>query len=553
MARWLPWIVIATVGALMLLSLPSTSPVYDEPYHLTRGMVGWWTGDVRLSYDHPPLGNLLETLPAWPGSAEPFPVEQTRAWGNASLKPITGSWVRDDYPGLVRALGRARLVVVAMTLVLLVVVHRFCVRSYDRRTAAIAVVLLATQPVVLAHGRFVTTDMPVALAIMLAVMACVRYVQRPTLAWALVTATAVAAAALTKYTGLVLLLVLPTLALAFGVAAPPRGRRVGRALGHLLVGGAVICGLIGAAHRFEDYGWTVHDTLHQPVPAAMQGHRETAQGSWLERFPPALRIPLPRRYVLGAVTVAARAKHGRPTRFLGKERERGSPWFFPVLLLVKLTPALLLALGVAAVARARQRSLPRPATTVVLVVTGALVLGAFGSRFNVGFRHLLPAIPLLSILAARGLSLRWAAAGRWGRRALLVLLSCAPLGVLLEHPSYLGYFNVFGGGRANAHRINMVGEDWGQDVAGLARWAAEHPDERIAYLPYVQSIGMAEARHRGLDALELHCRDPLPTDMVVAIHAVMVTRPSCRMGLEIGEHFDSVGEHILLFRTPASQ
>lgn len=442
---------------------------------------------------------------------------------------------------------------VAMTLVLLVAVHRFCRRAYDERTAGLALVLLATQPVVLAHGRLVTTDMPVTLAITLAVMALVRYVQRPTLGRALVVAVAVAAAALCKYTGLALLMVFPPLSLAFALVGDGRGRRIGRWALHVLVGAVVIVTLIGAAHRFEDTGWTVHDTLHRPVPRALSGHLQTARGSWLRALPEGLRIPVPRRYVLGAATIARRAAQGRPTRFLGQERPTGSPWFFPVLLLVKLTPALLLSLGVAAAIRARQRAALGPATVVVLVVAGALLWLAFGSRMNLGFRHVLPVIPLLAILAARGLSRAWDGAGRWRRRLLLALVCCAPVGVLLEHPAYVGYFNALVGGRAQAHRITLVGEDWGQDVAGLARWAREHPERPIAYHPYVRSIGMAEVQRRGLDAHRLRCRDPLPEGMVLAVHATVVSRPKCFPALKIGEHFDSIAEHILLFDAPEEE
>ncbi|MFO1418372.1 MAG: glycosyltransferase family 39 protein [Methylotetracoccus sp.] len=66
----------------------------------------------------------------------------------------------------------ARAVSAAFALATLLLIHRFCRRHYDARTAAIAVIVVATTPLFIAFSRIVIFDMTLAFFVSAAIIAC---------------------------------------------------------------------------------------------------------------------------------------------------------------------------------------------------------------------------------------------------------------------------------------------------------------------------------------------------------------------------------------------
>ena len=104
----------------------------------------------------------------------------------------------------------------------------------------------------------------------------------------------------------------------------------------------------------------------------------------------------------GVAELAAFADTGEPSFFLGHINLHGSPAFFPVLLLVKSPLPFLaaIAIGAAVLLRWHRRDWRRMAP---LVGAAAIVASVIPSTINIGLRHILPAFPLLAIVAAIGL------------------------------------------------------------------------------------------------------------------------------------------------------
>jgi len=197
---------------------------------------------------------------------------------------------------------------------------------------------------------------------------------------------------------------------------------------------------------------------------------------------------------------------GQPTDggnfFLGQPVEAPGPLFYPAVLLWRSTPLGLLGLLAfallvlpaplrSAVAALRGRSgagLAREQRALLGLLAFALLFGlAMASEPKQFDRYLLPIWPALQILAAAGLAAllgRLWAFGRAGRfRRPLLLLRCAAVllvSVLMAaqldryQTYYLAYFNpLLGGGRV-AQRIMLVG--WGEGMEQVGAWLQSRPD-----------------------------------------------------------------------------
>ena len=132
-----------------------------------------------------------------------------------------------------------------------------------------------------------------------------------------------------------------------------------------------------------------------------------------------------------------------------------------------------------------------PVLCLVLPPLAFWALAVAGS-FNIGYRHLLPSLPFLYILAAWSLSAILAGRGhapapRSGIPGTLVPRSLVVLSLLWLAfetvsiaPHYLAYFNQIAGGPGNGYRVLVDSNlDWGQDLPALTRYARENKVERI--------------------------------------------------------------------------
>jgi 4-amino-4-deoxy-L-arabinose transferase-like glycosyltransferase len=174
------------------------------------------------------------------------------------------------------------------------------------------------------------------------------------------------------------------------------------------------------------------------------------------------------------------------------------PAYYPVVLLFRLSPLLLVssALGVIALIRPAWRKYvpdPQALWAVVLFIVVVIVsITAFASKID---RYIQPLLPGLALLAGAGI---WAAVGRWHARnadrgaprlapVALVVLACQLAVAAVSLPYYLTYFNPLLGGARVAQKVMMIGNGELMDRAGA--WAKENaPQTKIAsWMPDVLS------------------------------------------------------------------
>ncbi len=112
-------------------------------------------------------------------------------------------------------------------------------------------------------------------------------------------------------------------------------------------------------------------------------------------------------------------------------------------------------------------------------------LSALSSELDIGYRHLLPTLPLLYVWAAQRFGRLTGI--RWRRLGLVLLLWLAAETVWIS-PHFLSYFNPIAGGPAQGWRVIADSNiDWGQDLKDLSTYLQENPPDVPLYLSWFGS------------------------------------------------------------------
>ena len=549
---------LIVMSLLMLHGYSDDSPTEDELTHMVRGIAYFRGSDTRLSYAHPPLGNAWTALPvAW--DAKNPDIDKLKGWRNATASTTTKAYVDKDY-GYARAqLMRSRIAGMAVGLMLVAYVYYFCLSIFGLRTALAALALLTLSPVLIAQCRYVTTDPAATLGFSVAVGELVRYLLGARFGVVRV-ALGLSLAMLTKFSGVTLVpfALLVTVVCCFtgqGIFAnqPPK-RRFLRLAQHAAIVLVAILFCVNLAYKFNDTGMSVGEVLDRKEPSYWVSNKYP---NLFERYTPlpslprALPLPVPYSYMFGIAGIRGHSDHGFTSYFWGQKLKKAPPSYFPVLLAIKNPPALVLLLAAGAFLFVRRRTLSLTSWILICSVATFLFV-ATRSNLAMGVRHVLPIIPPMSILAARAFDLLWSLYPIQPMRvALGLILGSLPVSALTAGPDYLGYFNLFAGGRKGGHQISVYGEDWGQDRQRLAELVKARKLEPLYYVPQTP-MRAQEMRYLGMRYRTLRCGMRV-SDAWVALHALTYRTHDlarCYPYL-VGRAPDlDVNDHVLLWKIP---
>lgn len=538
------WLVRAAVCAVLAVHLGllvgsalQKSATSDEPFHIARGVSALFSGDFRMSVAHPPLVNVISALPllAFPDLKVPF---ADASWHNPKADPAErkyrfsrlllwtrggGYWPGNDDP--LRIIFWCRVPTMIMSVALGLLVYLWSRRTWGRRAGLAALILYCLSPTVLAHARLATTDVGSALFIFLFAMTLARHVSRPSWNNLLLCGAALGLAELSKYTAILLIPLIP-LVLIVAREGPVIKRlrdffelspgRPGFLTG---AGGVLIMFFICALVIWAGYGFEIH-SIHKielPDPGSISRPGYLVK-SLAVRLMASLPVP-PRTYYFGlSRTLMDTALHPHPLYFLGKTDSGGWWYYYPVLFVLK-EPLSLLALAVAALVGlgSGQRASRAVWATGWVLCLGIVVFFMFLNHKNIGIRHLLVAYPFvffgLSRVVSPASGKKWVRAGGW------ILVSIYAINGVQCYPDYLVHFNSLAGGPEGGLKLSVVGEDWGQDVYALGKWARERRLDKIYYEPY----GNSDPGAYGVPYARFSCHDR--GEGFYAFHVVDLRRP----------------------------
>lgn len=443
-----PWarrlaLLIAIVAAIATVRAAGHfGQTWDEPAHLAAGMQ--WLVQGRYDYDpqHPPLARIAIALgPRLAGAtAHGMPTMWTE--GNTILL---------DSGGYARTLRLARLGVLPFLLLLLGVVWGWARSLYGERAAALAVLLVATTPQLLAHAGLATNDVPLAATLVAALWTFTRWLDEPSRGRTAVFGLAGAAAIATKFSSLpyfalaALFIVVARWTIAApvdgGAARQPPWRTLRTYLQPAIAAALLVGLLLWGVYRFH-VRFAFHGHVLVPAPELLSGLRQ----------------------------LVAHDREGHSSYLLGHISSTGWWWYWWIALAVKTPFAFLAlaALGIAATLAAPARRTDWRALAPLLAAA-AVMLVAMVSRIDIGIRHILPVYPLLAIPAAGAVVAVWSRlpVRVVSRIALGVLVGWQVAQAVQAYPDFLADFNAIGG--HDPERLLVDSNlDWGQDLDRLA-------------------------------------------------------------------------------------
>ena len=461
-SRAWPWVVVVVAAALGLGLITDqavhSSATYDEVTYLKVAARWWRTGEQEV------ITRMGTPLTFWKLQQAPT-LWVIDHFGDRS-------WIDDPITHQAQLLPWVRVGASWAWLGAFGVTVVWARSWYGERAMALAAVLFALSPNLLAHGALATMELPLVASSGAMVACFARFLETGNRRWFWASAVAGGLAFSCKYTTVV---IPPILGLIWAVDRFRSQTRpwVGLAsIGSVCreVGGgmvAYLAALVLANLIITGFATVQLSPRSGPHPVLTGLNPRVAQLMAL-----ALESSFPQDWV-GFATQVIFQRDGGPSYLFGERRFTGWWYYYPISLAVKVP----LAFWFLALVRSRSRSVGRPERKewVVLVYAVVFLLVAMtGSKRNYGVRYLLPLAPAALVWVSA-----LANAPRGQRWAPLMGVAGMALAVGSIHPYELAYFNVVAGGPEGGRRILADSNlDWGQGAKAVAHLQAERPEFR---------------------------------------------------------------------------
>jgi hypothetical protein len=492
-------LILAVACFLMLRSAWEESAIMDEIAHIPAGYGYIKFLDYRLNPEHPPLVKALAALPLLKLDLK-FPNDH-KSW----TENVNGQWeMGGDF--LYRSGNNAdaiifwsRLFPIILTLLTTVIIFIWSREILGSLWSLLPTLFFALSPTVLAHGHYVTTDTGATLGILAATYFFLKHLLRPLPASLIKSGVALGIAALTKFSVVILIPLFVLLTIAWSVGEMLRGQKVGLKTFMPRIGGTIVIFTIALIVIYVIYFFF---TFNYP-PEKQFRDSEFILKSFSPHFLAEINLQMIKNpvlrplahYLLGFLMVLQRSAGGNTGYFWGEVSAAGSPFYFPTVYLLKEPlPVLIivfLALSLALKNIAGKINLKTFGEYLGLrfpefsMITFVVIYWGYSirSHLNIGFRHLLPTIPFIYILATSGIK-NWFENNKTRSKRIFIFIAILWfLGeIFFAAPHFLPYFNELAGGSNEGYRyVTDSNYDWGQDLKRLKifveKWNKEHSDK----------------------------------------------------------------------------
>jgi dolichyl-phosphate-mannose--protein O-mannosyl transferase len=223
---------LATFFAQGLCFISANCQTFDEAVHLTGGYSYLATGDFRLNSEHPPFIKQLCALPAFLWYRVPFAPNHSlweeaktgvdRPQWSISLDFLYGSPVSAD-----QMLTLARIPNLLLGTILVGLIGWWAYRLWGPRAAILAASLAAFEPNLIAHSSLVTGDLGITLFIFLTIYLMWEYCRAPSRRLLVATGLALGFALVSKFSALLLVGIVGSVAALHEGCNRPRCRCYG--------------------------------------------------------------------------------------------------------------------------------------------------------------------------------------------------------------------------------------------------------------------------------------------------------------------------------------
>jgi len=550
----------------ILATVCTTSPTFDEPYHIVRSYIYLRTGDSALLAQggHPPLANMLSVAPLLLRSDVVLPSHQP-GWPEVqSFKDLfqvadAFFWhLGNDADSIV---AWARLPVMLLSALLAGLVFVWAKQLNGVQAGLLALLCYTFDPNILAHSSVVTTDLGATLFTFVSIYCLWRFYRSPSWGKLILTGIVFGLAQATKFSALFLLPIFVVLlviwaitgsALTFALPAQhwlakqPRLQRM-----YLVLGLCLVIFFIGFIVLWGVYGFEVrpllphedsHPLLNRFIPGNYPGIKRIVY-NLMESIP----LPAP-AYFADLAWLQRYARSGHPSFLMGHYAVKGWWFYFPVAFAIKTPIPMLILLAASAYLSLRHRETGEYFLLVPMVL---LFVASMFSSIDIGYRNILPVLPLAFVYVSK--VTKWIAA-RWAWLALILLCAWYVIGIVALSPHYLAYFNELVGGPGNGYKYLVDSNlDWGQDLKNLKKYM----DTRGIQQLYLSYFGTADAAYYGVNFLPMPNHPPAP-DASPAYYAISATSlqnvyaQEARSAHWLAQYrpVDKVGYSIFIYKLP---
>ncbi|MEK7583490.1 MAG: glycosyltransferase family 39 protein [Patescibacteria group bacterium] len=471
--------VIATI--LAITSVWNDSLIVDEDPHIGAGYSYLVMQDMRLNPEHPPLAKDLAALPLLF-----LDLDQTAFQSKAWQTDINGQW-EFGRKLIYNSGNNADLITHAAKIPMLIffigsaiIIFIWSRKLWGDRAALLALTLFSFSPTIMAHARFVTTDMAALFGVLSATYFFTTYLQQPTRRNFWLASVFFGIALICKFSTILLVPLFIVLALIWNYRFLLKTALV-------IITGFVI--IVWPVYFFHTRGYPP-ERQHRDTAQllSVHNHQMLARGVVWASDKPVLRAAA--QYGLGLMMVQQRSTGGNTVYFKGTITNSAGSWYFPFVYFVKEPLAwwgLVIIALCALILKLKSQNfklqvlrfkikdhLPEVAMLLWLAMYWAV---SITSTLNIGVRHLLPVYPFIIMLVAGQVS---QFAYRVARYALYILLAWYVLANLSVYPFYLTYFNQTVGGASGGHEYVVDSNlDWGQDLKRFANWTKDNNIKKI--------------------------------------------------------------------------
>lgn len=460
----------------IILSYADTAQAFDEPCHVAAGIEYLDRGTYTLDPVHPPLSRIAIALPLY-AAGERYPVLAASDPGAHNYN-VVGNHILYDSGHLRRNLFLARIGVLPFFVLGALTTFLWTLRVGTHWAALLAVFLYTTTPTILAFSSIAYTDIVAASTQMTALFVFSLWLEAPTGRHALWLGLSGGLAFLAKLTSVLFLPAAGVCMLFVWLLTAGNYKKFNfRRRSMQMLGAFVLAAIvIWAGYRFslkpirQATGWglaTMPSFQHFPLFM-----RSTMRDVLLQNR----RLPAPE--LLSGVSQAWVLNRIGSASYLFGEIKSGGWWYFYLCALgVKLPLPLLIlfAIGLVSLVTARRRDLqclPLAGLVGVLLITTHV-------SYQVGIRHILVCLPLITVVAATGVDLwRTNASHRPARLMFLAVLILWQAGESARaQPDFIAYFNELSGKDPSRVLVTGCDLDCGQDLYRLAaELRARHVD-----------------------------------------------------------------------------
>lgn len=522
----------ALLALMLILAIASTwndTATFDESAHIVAGYSYLRYQDMRINPEHPPLIKDLAGLPlqfmnfGFPENDPSWKTNVNDQW-NVGPKFLYESGNDPD-----KIVFWSRMGPILVMLLLGFYIFKWAREEFGDKTALMALTLYAFSPTILAHGRFVTTDVGAATGIFVSTYYLVKYIRDKSPKNFIILTIALGLALVTKFSTFLLIPFFGLLALIYGYIQndQPFYDKIKNSIRY----GLSIALIIACAFIF--IVWPIYQFHTWNYPAEKQradtaatlsnfGNRAIADPIIWMADKPILR-PLA-QYGYGLAMVIQRSAGGNTTYFMGEVSAAGWKSYFPTVYLIKepLAKHILIVIALYGFVKLLIANAPRrsrePSTLTALkhwarnnfhevAMLGFIVLywlTTLKSNLNIGIRHIIPTFPFVYLLISAEIN-KWATmkdnlmdfssspiqsiSGAiksyfkiFTRYAVItILLLWYALSTVFIFPHFLAYFNEIAGGPKNGNEYVVDSNlDWGQDLKRLAQYVEKNKIDKIA-------------------------------------------------------------------------